>query len=73
VLLVVKNATIPREQVMQTLSGIRSVGANIVGVALNSVISIPWLLQLHRGCLLGHSREGRFPGGGFSGTLQQQK
>jgi Mrp family chromosome partitioning ATPase len=37
VLLVVKNATIPREQVMQTLSGIRSVGANVVGVALNNV------------------------------------
>jgi polysaccharide biosynthesis transport protein len=37
VLLVVKNATIPREQVKQTLSGIRSVGANVVGVALNSV------------------------------------
>lgn len=37
VLLVVKNATIPRDQVRQTLSGIRSVGANIVGVALNAV------------------------------------
>src|SRR5882762_8709504 len=37
VLLVVRNATIPREQVKQTLSGIRSVGANVVGVALNSV------------------------------------
>src|SRR6266403_1246379 len=37
VLLVVKNATIPREQVKQTLSGIRSVGANVVGVALNGV------------------------------------
>jgi exopolysaccharide transport family protein len=37
VLLVVKNATIPREQVKQTLSGIRSVGANVIGVALNRV------------------------------------
>jgi capsular exopolysaccharide synthesis family protein len=37
VLLVVKNGTIPREQVKQTLSGIRSVGANVIGVALNRV------------------------------------
>src|SRR5258705_9278226 len=37
VLLVVKNATIPREQVKQTLSAIRSVGANVVGVGLNGV------------------------------------
>ena len=37
VLLVVKNATIPREQVKQTLSDIRSVGGNVVGVALNNV------------------------------------
>jgi exopolysaccharide transport family protein len=37
VLLVVKNATIPREQVKQALSGMRSVGANVIGVALNKV------------------------------------
>src|SRR6266403_2111032 len=37
VLLVVKNAMIPREQVKQALFGIHSVGANVVGVALNSV------------------------------------
>lgn len=37
VLLVVKDGTIPREQVKQTLSGIRSVGANVIGVALNRV------------------------------------
>jgi polysaccharide biosynthesis transport protein len=37
VLLVVKNATIPCEQVKQTLSGIRSVGGNVIGVALNRV------------------------------------
>lgn len=37
VLLVVRNATIPREQVKQTLSGIRAVGANVIGVALNRV------------------------------------
>lgn len=37
VLLVVKNATIPREQIKQTLSSIRSLGANVIGVALNTV------------------------------------
>jgi Mrp family chromosome partitioning ATPase len=37
VLLVVKNALIPRKEVKQTLSGIRSVGANVIGVALNGV------------------------------------
>jgi Mrp family chromosome partitioning ATPase len=37
VLLVVKNATIPREQVKQTLCDIRSVGGNVIGVALNNV------------------------------------
>jgi capsular exopolysaccharide synthesis family protein len=37
VLLVVKNSMIPRKQVKQTLSGIRSVGANVIGVALNGV------------------------------------
>ena len=37
VLLVVKNATIPREQIKQTLSCIRSVGGAVLGVALNKV------------------------------------
>jgi Mrp family chromosome partitioning ATPase len=37
VLLVVKNALVPRKHVKQTLSGIRSVGANVIGVALNGV------------------------------------
>ena len=37
VLLVVKNATIPRDQVRQTLSDIRSVGGHVIGVALNNV------------------------------------
>jgi capsular exopolysaccharide synthesis family protein len=37
VLLVVKNAAIPREQVKQTLSDIRSVGGKVIGVALNNV------------------------------------
>jgi exopolysaccharide transport family protein len=36
-LLVVKNAMIPREQVKQALFGIHSVGANVIGVALNRV------------------------------------
>jgi Mrp family chromosome partitioning ATPase len=37
VLLVVKNAAIPRAQVKQTLSDIRSVGGKVIGVALNNV------------------------------------
>ena len=37
VLLVVKNGIVPREQVKQTVSGMRSVGANVIGVALNNV------------------------------------
>lgn len=37
VLLVVKNGAIPREQVKQTLASIRSVGGNVIGVALNNV------------------------------------
>lgn len=37
VLLVVKNAMIPREQVKQALFGVHSVGANVIGVALNKV------------------------------------
>jgi len=75
VLLVVKDATIPREQVKQTLSGIRSVGANVVGVALNSV-------DLHTIGYYNYAADG-LPGGipakgGFleadsQGTLQQQK
>jgi len=75
VLLVVKNATIPREQVKQTLSGIRSVGANVVGVALNSVDphttgyykyaadALPGGIPSEEGFLEMHSQ----------GTLQQQK
>jgi hypothetical protein len=60
---------------MQTLSGIRSVGANIVGVALNSV-------DLHTVGYYNYTADG-LPGGipekgGFlevdsQGTLQQQK
>ena len=37
VLLVVKSGTIPREQVLHAQSGIRSVGANLIGVVLNKV------------------------------------
>jgi len=76
-LLVVKNATIPRDQVKQTLSGIRSVGANVVGVALNNV-------DLHTIGYYHYTADGDgLPGrnlaeGSFlevdsQGTLQQQK
>src|SRR6266581_4140301 len=37
VLLVVKNGTTPREQILHAQSGIRSVGGNLIGVVLNSV------------------------------------
>lgn len=75
VLLVVKNATIPREQVKQTLAGIRSVGANVIGVALNNV-------DLHTNGYYDYKPDG-FDGGeradgGFlaaesQGTLQQPR
>lgn len=37
VLLVVKSGATPREQVMQSQTGIRSAGANLIGVVLNNV------------------------------------
>jgi len=37
VLMVVKSGATPREQVIQSQAGIRSVGANLIGVVLNSV------------------------------------
>jgi len=55
VLLVVKNATIPREQVKQTLSGIRSVGANVVRRSVERV-------DLHTIGLLNYTADG-LPGG----------
>jgi polysaccharide biosynthesis transport protein len=74
VLLVVKNATVPCEQVKQTLSGIRSVGGNVIGVALNSV-------DLHTDGYYGYNGDGlgdversngSFLEGDTQGTLQQQ-
>jgi capsular exopolysaccharide synthesis family protein len=73
VLLVVKNATIPREQVKQTLSGIRSVGANVVGVALNSVDlhTIGYYNYTADGLPGGIPAEGGFLKVDSQGTLQQ--
>jgi len=75
VLLVVRNATIPREQVKQTLSGIRSVGANVVGVALNSVDlhTIGYYNYTADGLPSGIPAEGGFLEVDSQGTLQQQK
>jgi succinoglycan biosynthesis transport protein ExoP len=75
VLLVVKNATIPREQIMQTLSGIRSVGANVVGVALNNVDfqTVGYYNYAADSLPGGISAEGSFLEVDSQGTLQQQK
>lgn len=75
VLLVVKNGTIPREQVMQTLSGIRSVGANVVGVALNNVDfqTVGYYNYTSDGLPGGIPAEGSFLEVDSQGTLQQQK
>jgi exopolysaccharide transport family protein len=74
VLLVVKNALVPRKHVKQTLSGIRSVGANVIGVALNGV-------DIHTSGYFDYYADGR-PGSRRSGgdllevdsqgTLQQR-
>ncbi len=73
VLLVVKNATIPREQVKQTLSGIRNVGANVVGVALNGVDlhTIGYYNYTADGLPGGIPAEGGFLKVDSQGTLQQ--
>jgi succinoglycan biosynthesis transport protein ExoP len=75
VLLVVKNAAIPREQVKQTLSGIRSVGANVVGVALNSVDlhTIGYYHYTADGLPDRNLAERSFLEVESQGTLQQQK
>jgi succinoglycan biosynthesis transport protein ExoP len=75
VLLVVKNATIPREQVMQTLSGIRSVGANVVGVALNNVDfqTVGYYNYAADGLPGGISADASFLEVDSQGTLLQQK
>src|SRR5438105_1350957 len=73
VLLVVKNAMIPREQVKQALFGIHSVGANVVGVALNRV-------DLHTNGYFdyhadpdGNGSSGSFLEVDSQGTMQQQR
>ena len=75
VLLVVKNAAIPREHVKQTLAGIRGVGANVIGVALNNV-------DLHTNGYYDYKADGveggGRPDGSFleaesQGTLQQPR
>jgi polysaccharide biosynthesis transport protein len=75
VLLVVKNATIPREQIKQTLSCIRSVGGAVLGVALNKV-------DLHTNGYYDYNADGLpsegAPAGGFlrvdsQGTPQQHR
>lgn len=75
VLLVVKNGMVPREQVKQTLSGIRSVGANVIGVALNSVDPhTSGYYDYHADGYSGGSRlEGSCPDVDCQGTLQHQR
>jgi capsular exopolysaccharide synthesis family protein len=54
VLMVVKNSMIPREQVRQALFSIHSVGANVVGVALNRVdLHTNGYFDYHADCLPG--------------------
>src|SRR6267154_2017453 len=75
VLLVVKNAMIPREQVKQALFGIQSVGANVIGVALNRVdLHTNGYFDYHADCF----PDDKGSAGGFleadsQGTLQQQR
>src|SRR5215469_12114898 len=75
VLLGVRNATVPREQVKQTLSGIRGVGANVIGVALNRVdLHTSGYYDYHAYGVSGSPHaEGSFPGVDTQGTLQQQR
>jgi len=62
VLLVVRNAMIPREQVKQTLSGIRGAGASVIGVALNGV-------DLHTSGYYGYHAYGLPADGGPDGSF----
>lgn len=75
VLLVVNNATIPREQVKQTLFGIHSVGANVIGVALNRVDPhTNGYFDYHADRFPGgKDAKGSFPEVDSQGTLQQQR
>jgi succinoglycan biosynthesis transport protein ExoP len=75
VLLVVKNAMIPREQVKQALFGIHSVGGNVIGVALNRVdIHTQGYFDYHADYLAdGNGSNGNFLNVDSQGTLQQQR
>jgi polysaccharide biosynthesis transport protein len=75
VLLVVKNAMIPREQVKQALFGIHSVGGNVIGVALNRVdIHTQGYFDYHADYLAdGNGSNGNFLDVDSQGTLQQQR
>lgn len=77
VLLAVKDGTIPRQQVKQSVSAIRSVGANVIGVVLNRVdLNTDGYYDYHYRAegLPGESRaEGSFLDGDSRGTLQQHK
>jgi len=73
VLLVVKNAMIPREQVKQALFGIHSVGANVVGVALNRVdLHTNGYFDYHADSD-GNESPGSFLEVDTQGTMQQQR
>src|SRR5258708_11526192 len=75
VLLVVKNAMIPREQVKQALFGIQSVGATVIGVALNRVdLHTNGYFDYHADCLPDDKESaGSFLEADSQGTLQQQR
>ena len=75
VLLVVKNAMIPREQVKQALFGIQSVGANVIGVALNRVdLHTNGYFDYHADCFPDDKGSaGSFLEADSQGTLQQQR
>ncbi len=75
VLLVVKNAMIPREQVKQALFGIQSVGANVIGVALNRVdLHTNGYFDYHADCFPDdNGSAGSFLEADSQGTLQQQR
>jgi capsular exopolysaccharide synthesis family protein len=74
VLLVVKNAMIPREQVKQALFGIHRVGANVVGVALNRVdLHTNGYFDYHADCFPdGEGSQGSFLTVDSQGTQQQR-
>jgi exopolysaccharide transport family protein len=75
VLLVVKNAMIPREHVKQALFGIHSVGANVIGVALNRVdLHTNGYFDYHADYFPdGKESNGNFLNVDSQGTLQQQR